>query len=182
MVHGFLGPGRQAAIAELDLADIGDGRLALREDADALAAFEPPAVPGYALLAGIDALVLLRRDVPSLLDAGDASRPIPGHRSGKNLGDVADLPGHAIVDRGRLVGLWEYDVETERIVWWVLAAGAASDPALRSAVERTETFVRDQLGDARGMSLDSPTSRKPRITALRAAAQGEPDNVTAGGR
>jgi hypothetical protein len=161
----------KAAVNELDLADIGGGRLALREDADALARFEAPTAPGYALLAGIDALVLLRRDVPSLLDTVDASRPIPGHGSGKNLGDVADLPDHAIVDRGRLAGLWEYDVETERIIWWVFAAGTASDPDLRSAVERTEAFVRDQLGDARGMSLDSPTSRKPRITALRAAAQ-----------
>jgi hypothetical protein len=161
----------KAAVAELDLADIGGGRLALREDAEALARFEAPTAPSYALLAGIDALVLLRRDVPSLLDAVDASRPIPGHASGKNLGDVADLPDHAIVDRGRLAGLWEYDVETERIIWWVFDAGAASDPALRSAVERTETFVRDQLGDARSMSLDSPESRKPRITALRDAAQ-----------
>jgi hypothetical protein len=163
----------KAAVAELDLTGIGDGRLALRADADALAGFEPPAAPAYALLAGIDALVLLRRDAPSLLTGADASRPIPGHRSGKNLGDLPDLPDHAIIDRGRLAGLWEYDVETERIVWWVFAADAASDPGLRSTIDRTETFVRDQLGDARSMSLDSPTSRKPRITALRGAQQGE---------
>ena len=41
---------------------------------------------------------------------------------------------------------------------------------LCAAVERTEAFVRDGLGDARSMSLDSPTSRAPRIAALRAAA------------
>jgi hypothetical protein len=110
----------KAAVAGLDLADIGGGRLALRPDADALAGHAPPAEPRYALLAGIDALVLLRRDVPSLLDPGDATRAIPGHRAG--LGEVRDLPDHAIVDRGRLIGLWEYDVETERIVWWVFSA------------------------------------------------------------
>lgn len=161
----------KAAVAGLDLTEIGGGRLALRPDAEALAGYEPPAAPAYALLAGIDALVLLRRDVPSLLTGADPSRPVPGHRAGKNLADLPDLPGHAIVDRGRLIGLWEYDVETERIVWWVFDAGAAADPGLRSAVERTETFVRDQLGDARAMSLDSPKSRRPRIAALRAATQ-----------
>ena len=34
------------------------------------------------------------------------------------------------------------------------------------AVERTERFVRDDLGDARSFSLDSPKSRAPRIEAL----------------
>ncbi|MFJ4191386.1 hypothetical protein [Kitasatospora sp. NPDC089509] len=35
---------------------------------------------------------------------------------------------------------------------------------------RTEAFVRDELGDARGFSLDSPKSRAPKIAALREAA------------
>lgn len=159
----------KAAVAGLDLVDVGDGRLALPEHAEELAAFDPAAAPRYALLAGIDALMLLRRDVRSLLDAADAGRPVPGHRSGACLGDLADLPDHAILDRGRLIGLWEYDVETERVAWWVFDQAAAADPALLSAVERTETYVRDQLGDARAVSLDSPKSRAVRISALRAA-------------
>ncbi len=44
------------------------------------------------------------------------------------------------------------------------------DKALQQAVTRTENFVRDQLGDARSFSLDSPKSRAPRIVALRKAA------------
>jgi hypothetical protein len=39
--------------------------------------------------------------------------------------------------------------------------------ALQSAIEETEAYVRDQLGDARSFSLDSPKSRKPRIEAIR---------------
>ncbi len=160
----------KAAVAGLGLADIGGGRLALPEHAEALAAFRPPASPAYALLAGIDALLLSRRDVRSMLDAADADRALPGHRAGKSLGEVSDLTDHhAIVDRGRLVGLWLYDVETERIASWVFDETAAKDPDLRSAVERTEEYVRDRLGDARGVSLDSPKSRAPRIAALRDA-------------
>lgn len=163
---GFSARDAKAAMAGLNLADIGDGRLALAEDAEAFDAFDPSTTSGYALLAGIDGLMLLRRDVPSLLDAADAARPVPGDRAGKRLSAVADLPDHAIVDRGRLIGLWEYDVAAERIAWWVFDEDAVADPGLRAEVERTETFVREQLGDARGFSLDSPKSRQKRIAAL----------------
>ena len=30
---------------------------------------------------------------------------------------MTDLPSHGVFDRGRLIGLWEYDVETESIAW-----------------------------------------------------------------
>ncbi len=33
-----------------------------------------------------------------------------------------------------------------------------------------EAFIRDELGDMRSFSLDSPASRKPRIEAIRALA------------
>jgi hypothetical protein len=46
----------------------------------------------------------------------------------------------------------------------------APDAALKKAVQRTEEFVRGDLGDARSFSLDSPKSRTPRIEALRKAA------------
>ena len=80
---------------------------------------------------------------------------------------LQDLPSHAIVDRGRLVGLWEYDPATESIAWMSFVK---KDKALQQAVTRTENFVRDQLGDARSFGLDSPKSRAPRIAALRQSA------------
>jgi hypothetical protein len=43
------------------------------------------------------------------------------------------------------------------------------DKALEAAIERTEAFVRDELGDARSFSLDSAKSRAPRIEAVRKA-------------
>ncbi len=77
------------------------------------------------------------------------------------------MPSHAIVDRGRLVGLWEYDVDTQSIAW---RAFQDPHPALERAVFDTEDFIRSQLGDARSFSLDSPKSRIPRIEALRGSA------------
>jgi hypothetical protein len=71
------------------------------------------------------------------------------------------------VDRGRIVGLWEYDPARESIAWMSFVA---PNPAMRQAVERTEEYVRTQLGDARSFGLDSPKSRAPKIEALRQAA------------
>src|SRR5262249_16458120 len=82
---------------------------------------------------------------------------------------LLDLPSHAIFDRGRLVGLWEYDTASESLAWMSFIP---KNNDLRQAVQRTEEYVRTQLGDARSFSLDSPKSRIPRIEALRKAAAG----------
>lgn len=156
----------KAAVAELGLVELDDtGLLAHPPDAEAYAAFTPPRRPRYSLLAGIDALVLLRRDLPSLLSAADAAVALPGGKPGQTLGGLTDLVDHPIVDRGRVVGLWQYDTGTQRIVHRTFA-DAVDSAALADAVRRTGSFVRDQLGDARSFSLDSPASRAPRIAAL----------------
>ncbi len=82
-----------------------------------------------------------------------------------SLGGLTDLPSHAIVDRGRLAGPWEYDTTADTIAWMVFGK---KDKAVEAAVKRTEEFIRGQLGDARSFSLDSPKSRAPGIAALRA--------------
>ncbi|MFE3182597.1 hypothetical protein ACFXKR_17270 [Streptomyces violascens] len=123
-------------------------------------AYEPPKKPQYALLAGIDGMHLLHRDLPRVLDAADGERVFLK----KALSAQPDLPAHMIVDRGRIAGLWEYDVERAEIVW---QAFGEPDAALRAEVDRVTAFVRDELGDARGFGLDSPKSRAPRIAELR---------------
>ncbi|MBV8202620.1 MAG: hypothetical protein JOZ15_18550, partial [Acidobacteria bacterium] len=73
---------------------------------------------------------------------------------------------HAILDRGRLIGLWEYDPGAGKIVW---NAFARPDAALREQVHATEKLIAGELGDMRSFSLDSPKSRQPRLEQLRAA-------------
>jgi hypothetical protein len=68
------------------------------------------------------------------------------------------------MDRGRIVGLWEFDSEAQEIVWTPFIKKNAD---LIAAVKKTEAFVGDQLGDARSFSLDSPKSRAPKIALLR---------------
>ena len=108
---------------------------------DELAAFSRPAKPQYTLVGAIDGIVLLRRNLSDHLVQEDwKGRAAPG----------ADLPSHAILDRGRIIGLWEYDTETESIAWMSFVK---PDAALKKAVERTEDFVRSDLGDARSFCL-----------------------------
>ena len=156
----FSGLGVKAAKAAVDplrLVEIDAGRLLPPKLADEFATFKTPKDPQYALVGSIDSVLLLRRDLESLIGDQDP---------GSLLKDgIAELPSHAILDRGRIVGLWEYDPATESVAW---ATFRKPDAALKKTVQAMEAFVRTDLGDARSFSLDSPKSRAPRIAALRA--------------
>src|SRR5580704_4894847 len=159
----------KAALEPLNLEPLaaGSDRLTLPADRAKFDAFKPPKDPHYMLTSGIDSMMLLRRDLKALLDTKDAERPVLADKGTQPLGVLADLPSHAILDRGRIVGLWEYDTEADATAW---VAFVKKDKALEDAVKRTEQYVREQLGDARSFSLDSPKSRAPKIAALRKAA------------
>jgi winged helix DNA-binding protein len=154
----------KAAVEPLQLVPLseGDPRLMFPKDRDELQSFKPPKQAQFVLVSGLDAIVLLRRNLKDLVAPEDHQRTGVGR-------DLTDLNNHAIVDRGRLVGLWEYDPATESIAW---TSFGIKDKALTAAVEHTGKYVREQLGDARSFSLDSPKSRAPKIEALRKAAGG----------
>ena len=159
------------AVEPLGLVSAGaEDRLLLPGDLESWEDFGPPTDPEYALVSSLDAISATRRDVRGLLGGGDSDREVFVEKNTRPMGGLNDLPSHAILDRGRLIGLWEYDPEAGEIVWALL--GGKADQALRDVVERTQSFVRDQLGDARAFSLDSPKSRRPRMDALRKMARG----------
>lgn len=169
----FAGLGVKAAkdaVAAIDLTPIesGSDRLLLAEDAPSFAKFIAPKEPEYRLVSSLDSISAARRDVASLVDEKDREKVATmtfGERPGSAL---VDLPAHAILDRGRLIGYWEFDFDAHQLVWATFAG--KKDKALRAAVDETEAYVRDQLGDARSFSLDSPKSRQPKLEALRALA------------
>lgn len=161
------GKGAKTAIEPLRLVSVSkdDPRLILPDDRKRLDAFQVPKQAQYALVAGLDAISLLKRNSKDLIDPQDLQHPLFQHKAyaGESLGD---LPSHGIFDRGRLVGLWEYDTDSESIAW---ASFIPKNKDLVNAVAETEQFVRSELGDARSFSLDSPKSRTPRVEALRKA-------------
>lgn len=128
----------KAVAATVGLVEVDKGAESLlpAEDAEKFQKFQTPKTPQYALLGSIDGIALFRRDLGSLMDAPDA-------RKG---GVRGDLPRHAILDRGRIVGLWDYDAKKQVIAWTTFIK---KNRELEQAVARTEAFVRDELGAAR---------------------------------
>ncbi len=162
---------REARVAveslKLVALESGSDRLMFARDRETLLAFQPPKKPQYALTSSLDSLVLLRRDLRSLVAAEDLQRRVFCEKEYKEIGRLSDLYDHAVFDRGRLVGLWAFDLESNSVAW---VSFGIKDKSLDEAVARTEKYVRSDLGDARSFSLDSPKSRSPRIAALRKAA------------
>ena len=146
-------------------AEPGSDRLLLPDDSAVYRTFEPSTAPQHALVSSLDPITANRRELQSMLDPIDRERSVLVDTTTKALGTLVDLPSHAILDRGRLIGLWEFDVDSGAIVWATF--DGKRDKTLASAVEETETWVREELGDARSFSLDSPKSRAGRIAALR---------------
>jgi hypothetical protein len=156
----------KAAIEALKIETLEGNWLMMPVDRDAFESFKIPKQAQYVLVSSIDGLSLFRREFKNLIDAADWNREAYGDKGPTKLGALRDLHSHAIFDRGRLVGLWEFDPEANSMVW---ASFIPKNKDLEKAVARTEEFVRAQLGDARGYSLDSVKSRAPRLAALRKA-------------
>jgi hypothetical protein len=165
----FSGLGVKAAreaVAPLGLvpAEPAGERLLLPEDAGKFRDFQAAEKPQVALVSSLDPLLANRRDVKSFLDPADWDRKVLADGRTEAVGAVADLPSHAILDRGRLIGLWEFDAESSSIAW---ATFVKKDGRIEEKILEMEKYVQEQLGDARSFSLDSPKSRAPRIAALR---------------
>jgi hypothetical protein len=166
----FTATAAKAAISDLGLVEVpGSDLLAPAASLEELEATTPPADPVVAFVGWLDSLVLLRRDLDSLVEPADRGHPLlaQGSAAGSALGD---LPHQGIVDRGRLVGLWDFDTDAGEVVTTVFASvGPDVRDAVAAGVAGLTAYVVDQLGDVRGSSLDSPASRRSRLDALRRA-------------
>lgn len=158
----------KAAIGRVGLAPIAiDGEAAwiLPDDA-ALPAEAPEPEPGiYAFLPVRDNYLYLRRGLGAFLDDGDGHRVLPGTDS--PLADLSMLPYCAVVESGRLVGVWDWDPETGRVVW-LLARRPERLEAFEEAVEALEACIASDLaGSIRMYAMDTPAQRSKRLAALR---------------
>lgn len=155
----------RAAVDALGLEPLsGTDSLCTREVRDELAAFEPARAVRCVAVGSLDNILHLRRSIPELLDARDRTLKIHGEKAMTAIGGLGDLPHHAILANGRLIGLWDYDLDRGSIAY-ALFPGVKVD--VSETMAEAERFVRDELGDARTFSLDSPESRAPRVTSLR---------------
>ena len=152
----------KAALAAAQAVEV-DGLWMLHADVDARENYTAPREEQIQLLAGTDALFLLRRNAASYFAQDDQDRQLLTQQ----LALQADLPDHPIVDRGRIIGLWQYDPGNERIAHWLFNGPTK---AVTHRIKAVEAFIREDLGDFRSFSLDSPSSRQKRIDAINDAA------------
>ena len=115
-----------------------------------------------------DEISLPRRDLRRLLTPENRKKCVPFEKGHGEIGTLQELPAHAILDRGSVVGLWLFDPQTDSIVRMPFVP---ESPALLDAIHRMEHYIRADLGDARSFSLDSPKSRAPVIQALHKARE-----------
>lgn len=140
------------------------GLLGTPEAINAFASFKAPAEPQVKLLSSLDSLVLLRRDLAAVLRPEDLASEVFREKGPSKVSALQDMVANGIFDRGVLIGWWEFDPDAGKIVakHW-----APPTPQTLKEIERTEAFIRDELGDCRSFSLDSPKSRQPLLAWLR---------------
>ncbi|MFF1828304.1 DNA glycosylase AlkZ-like family protein [Paenarthrobacter sp. NPDC058040] len=157
----------KAALAAVGASEVttagGDVLWMLPADVERLGDFDEQREEQIQLLAGTDSLVLHRRNSADMFADQDKGKKVLD----TTLALQADLPDHPILDRGRIIGLWQYDPGKARIAAWTFAEPTA---AVTQRIAEVEAWIRDELGDFRSFSLDSPASRQIRIDALDEAA------------
>ncbi|MFH5879908.1 DNA glycosylase AlkZ-like family protein [Arthrobacter sp. NA-172] len=137
-----------AAVGAVEVTTAAGERLwMLPDDVERLSAFKAPQEEQIQLLAGTDSLVLLRRNSADMLAGEDRGRKVLD----TTLALQADLSDHPILNRGRIIGLWQYDPGKERIAAWTFAKPTAAVAARIAEVER---WIREDLGDFRSYSLE----------------------------
>jgi hypothetical protein len=155
----------RAAADELKVVPMEEGsdRLLFAEDRDALLGVEAPREPRVSFVSILDNIFHMRREVAPHLDPIDGERKVP---ASKALSGLVDLPYHPIVDRGRLVGLWDWDGVKGKLVWKLFGKTPSLEKPVAKEGEVLSAYVTKQLGDVRSFSLDSPERRGERIEAL----------------
>jgi len=128
--------------------------------------FKAPTEPVYRLICSMDNLLLHRWNIRTFLNESDLKETVWSEGKAIEVGGLQELYHHAIIASGRIIGFWEFDSEVGEIVRHLFVP---TNSELEAEIERTAQFARDQLGDVRSFSLDSPESRKPKLAALRAA-------------
>ena len=159
---GFtVGLARQA-LDQAQLEDYGDGHLGLASERDSWEAFRPGA--GQVRFVGsLDNMFHLTKNLQLHVDESDRTLDVVYDSRSANLGGLSEIASHAIVQGGRLVGLWDYDTSAREVVVRLWAGDAAE---AKTEAEHVLRLCSD-MGDARTFSLDSPKSRETRLSSLR---------------
>jgi hypothetical protein len=108
-----------------------------------------------------------RRRPPAVLATDPRARILDANTKPVAIGTAKKIPHHAIVCGGELVGVWEYDPGTTRVVARTWSTDTRVTAGIREAAQETERFIRQQLGDCRLSAVDPDDRRATRLAFVR---------------
>jgi DNA glycosylase AlkZ-like len=109
-----------------------------------------------------DPFIAVRRPA-AVLTSYDRAQVLNERLRAVEIRKVNRLIHHAVVAGGELVGVWEYQPETESVVTRLWRDDTRLRARVAPAALATGRFIRDQLGDATLSAVDPPKRRARRL-------------------
>jgi hypothetical protein len=127
-----------------------------------------PAEDAVALLPFEDGYVVSHGGPGWLADEAHRGLEIPvwgrGAKDETTIATAKHISMRPLIAGGRLVGFWEYDPDTARIVTGTFAPlSAKAKRATGTLAEETAAFLRDDIGHAHSFSLDTDDELRKRV-------------------
>lgn len=94
--------------------------------------------------------------------------PVWGSTKGTTIGDARHVSSRPLLFGDRLVGFWEFDPESSRVVFGTFETPTASQKkAIQALAEDQARFLREDMGHAKSFSLDTEADMRKRAAWLR---------------
>ncbi len=137
-------------------------------DADATDGIDP----GIVKLLGFEDLTLATHSPAAWFDPIHHGKEMPvWGRGDHTLGGASHLYMRTILRGDRMAGFWAWDPDTRRVEVAVLdKLDTAARSALDAEVDRVSDFLNRDFGNARMTSIDSESTERSRLDALRSLA------------
>ena len=133
----------------------------LSEDLAAWRAFDVAANDRVLLLPYRDPLVLTRRP-PAILARTPDVPVLDADLERARLSSLSTLHHHTILSGSHLVGVWEYDPESRKVLTRLWQPDVRLQRRVADAAAETARFVQQQLGDLKLSAVDPPARRAKR--------------------
>jgi hypothetical protein len=165
----------RAAMQKLPLVPVAvegiSGEAYVLEEEIAVLRGPAPATTSVSLLPGEDGYLAFHGGPGLLTDPKHHAREVPqwGNTKPGTIGEARHMAMRSVLDGDALVGLWEYDPDSESVV---LSTFDPLPPKRRKAVqalaEDVAAFLRDDVGHACSFSLDTMDAVRERAARLKA--------------
>ncbi len=123
----------------------------------------------FAMLPFEDNYVVLHGGPAHITDPKHHERGMPvwGRTRGKTLGDIKHTSMRSLLRGDKLVGMWEYDPDAQRVVFGTFEVLSAKErSAAAELAEDVGRFLREELGHAKSFTLDTEDALRRRAAVV----------------